>query len=374
MSALLIDIAEFVANPIRTGIQRVIRELLTRWPGDTPRSVVRFDPGSGGLVRVPDALLEFLVEAARQPHLDESELKRRGRQYLESTPAEAITLGRQDRILVPELFACRERAAFYTRLRSQGVRFRAIVYDILAWTQPTALGIVTVGPFNDYIEVLRAADARCHISHFVRDQFVDRILRRPSSMDTVITLGADAMGAGGRGGAIKPQLIVPGALDGRKGQDRVVEAYLALPAARRLPMIVAGRVPAHPRPEMQKILDATGSGLSVVADPDDATLGDLLATSRGCLFPSQFEGFGLPALESLHLGTPVVVDAALPAISGLPALGQIRLVEQDLESLKQAILAVSDADRAGQLRQEALTLALPTWDDYARDVSAWASA
>ena len=36
MSAVHIDLTELVASPIRTGIQRVERELIQHWPADTP--------------------------------------------------------------------------------------------------------------------------------------------------------------------------------------------------------------------------------------------------------------------------------------------------------------------------------------------------
>lgn len=374
MAALLIDVTEFVTNPIRTGIQRVIRELLGLWPADIAMRVVWFDDRAGGLVPVPDELLRALIEAARDPYYDGERLRLQSLNFLARAGAAAITPERGDRVLIPELFASRARARFYKRIHAKGVCLRAIVYDILAWTQPDALNITTVGPFNDYIEVLRIAEARCHISQAVCDDYTQRILRRDSTAETVIVLGADALGARPEGLEIKPQLIAPGALDGRKGQDRIFDAYMALPEAARIPLIIAGRVPAQPRDSMRRILESACPTVSVVDDPGDAQLKMLISESQGCLFPSQFEGFGLPALEALYLGTPVVVDARLPAVSGLPPAGQIRLESQSHEDMVAALTQVSDPVTAKRLRQEAATLTLPTWAGYAKQVAAWASA
>lgn len=374
MAALLIDVTEFVTNPIRTGIQRVIRELLRLWPDEVSMQVVWFDDRVGELVPVSDELLTALIEAARDPFYDGEGLRRKSLNFLAESPRIALSPGRGDRVLIPELFASRARARFYKRLQAKGVSLRAIVYDILAWTQPDALDITTVGPFNDYIEVLRVAEARCHISQAVCDDYTGRILRRDSGAETVIVLGADALGARPEGLKVRPRLIAPGALDGRKGQDRIFDAYMSMPETARIPLIIAGRVPGQPRESMRRILESGCPTLSVIDDPGDAQLATLVVESQGCLFPSQFEGFGLPALESLHLGTPVVVDARLPAVSGLPPAGQIRLESQSLEDMVAALMQISDPKTAKRLRKEAATLNLPTWAGYAKQVAAWASA
>ncbi|NLB68223.1 MAG: glycosyltransferase family 4 protein [Lentisphaerae bacterium] len=48
---------------------------------------------------------------------------------------------------------------------------------------------------------------------------------------------------------------------------------------------------------------------------------DLVALYQGCalfLFPSRYEGFGLPVLEALHAGAPVITtrEASIPEVGG----------------------------------------------------------
>jgi glycosyltransferase involved in cell wall biosynthesis len=69
----------------------------------------------------------------------------------------------------------------------------------------------------------------------------------------------------------------------------------------------------------------------------------LLKGARGVLFPSLYEGFGLPVLEAMALGTPVITSnvAALPEVSA----GAAVLVDpNDVDSITGAIRAFDHDD------------------------------
>ena len=59
-------------------------------------------------------------------------------------------------------------------------------------------------------------------------------------------------------------------------------------------------------------------GLHRLQYPDDGTFAALLAGATALLYPTRYEGFGLPALEAAALGTPVVAArvGALPEVMG----------------------------------------------------------
>jgi glycosyltransferase involved in cell wall biosynthesis len=96
----------------------------------------------------------------------------------------------------------------------------------------------------------------------------------------------------------------------------------------------------------------------------------LYSAADALLLPSQYEGFGLPLLEAMACGTPVVCSRAssLPELAGDAAL----LIEpDDAEGLTAAIRQLIDQpDLASTLRQRGLAQARKfTWEATARQTA-----
>jgi glycosyltransferase involved in cell wall biosynthesis len=124
-----------------------------------------------------------------------------------------------------------------------------------------------------------------------------------------------------------------GALDPKKNISRIIEAYLGSGATSPL-VIVGGR--AWLDEEQKDLLYEDIIGARVLKDGvlkrtdrvrqyDYMPIGLLVSLIRGAratLFPSLYEGFGLPVLESMLLGTPVLTSAegSLPEVAGDAAL------------------------------------------------------
>lgn len=114
-----------------------------------------------------------------------------------------------------------------------------------------------------------------------------------------------------------------GALDPKKNIARIIEAYLSSSAKSPL-VIVSAR--------NWGMTDAakSGSGVAIYGQAISssriiqldymprASLFRLIRTSKAVLMPSLFEGFGLPALEAIQLGTPVIASntGSLPEVLG----------------------------------------------------------
>jgi glycosyltransferase involved in cell wall biosynthesis len=83
----------------------------------------------------------------------------------------------------------------------------------------------------------------------------------------------------------------------------------------------------------------------------------LIRGAQALVFPSLYEGFGLPVLEAMMLGTPVVTSAkgALEEITGEAAL----LVDPyDVDDIARGIAAiVSDPDLRGELSRRGIAQA-----------------
>lgn len=114
-----------------------------------------------------------------------------------------------------------------------------------------------------------------------------------------------------------PFLLFVGALHPRKGLPTALEALARLPDAP--PLLVVG--PAkHGAPAVEAAVARLGleHRVELVGHVDDAELARLYRSAEAFVFPSLFEGFGLPVVEAMASGTPVVTTTAgsLPEVAG----------------------------------------------------------
>ena len=370
MSPVFIDISEFIKSPARTGIQRVVREILSHWPSAHPLVPVELDPATLEMVRVDPQALQRALDFAADPDAElaavqwEMAQRRRdgARPRLGTAP-----------LLMPELFFDHTRCRFYRR---GGVRSAFIIFDFLPWLHPEIFGFTSAEPMNMFLLTAMGASRRAFISPRVRDAYFERIGRARPGDDRAIDLGADglrlARGAAAKG-PLGDYLLCFGALDGRKRQDLVLDAFLRSDASRKLRMVFAGRIPAKPSPAMQALIGCTHASVSVIDDPGDSELAGLVAGARAVVFTSEMEGYGLPATEALYAGVPVVVAADLPSLAGRSPAGQIRLKAPDADSIAEAMNQLADDRRASALRLATREVELATWADYARSVAEWAA-
>jgi glycosyltransferase involved in cell wall biosynthesis len=101
-----------------------------------------------------------------------------------------------------------------------------------------------------------------------------------------------------------------------------------------------------------------------------ADLPALYSAADVFVFPSLYEGFGLPALEALACGTPVVASnvSALPEVVGDAAL---QVSPLDVEALADAMerLLRDDRLRADQRERGLRRAAQFSWDKAARQTA-----
>jgi glycosyltransferase involved in cell wall biosynthesis len=134
-----------------------------------------------------------------------------------------------------------------------------------------------------------------------------------------------------------------GTIEPRKNQHRLAEAYakyLALGGA-PMPLVLAGGK-GWLMEDFQRHLDALGISAHVIMTgyvSDD----ELIWLYRNCyanVYPSLFEGFGLPVLEGMQFGAPTLTSrtSSIPEVAGDAA---ILLAPEDVEGWAQAMLRVA---------------------------------
>lgn len=128
-------------------------------------------------------------------------------------------------------------------------------------------------------------------------------------------------------------------LEPRKRIDYLIEAYRQLPEAlrRAVPLVLVGGGGWCNESLKQEILRARSEGwLLPLGFLPDAQLPGLYAGASLFVYPSLYEGFGLPVLEAMASGVPVVTSdrTSLPEVTG----GAATLIDpDDVGALKEAI-------------------------------------
>ena len=107
-----------------------------------------------------------------------------------------------------------------------------------------------------------------------------------------------------------------------KNLPRLIDAYARIPhSAFRIPLLIAGAWDDR-YPESRTLAAPLGDSVRFFGPVDDADLPALHSAATLFAFPSLYEGFGLPVLEAMACGVPVICGnrSSLPEVAGDAAL------------------------------------------------------
>jgi alpha-1,3-rhamnosyl/mannosyltransferase len=112
-----------------------------------------------------------------------------------------------------------------------------------------------------------------------------------------------------------------GTLEPRKNLRLALRAHALLPEAvrQRFPLLIVGMAGWQREQFSAELRQALANGhVCLLGYLPDEHLAQLLAGARALIFPSLYEGFGLPVLEAMASGTPVVLTraSAMPEVAG----------------------------------------------------------
>jgi len=129
----------------------------------------------------------------------------------------------------------------------------------------------------------------------------------------------------------RPYFLFVGTLEPRKNIHRLIEAWKEVRKTQKIDLVLAGRaregfsVPEEP-------------GLRVLDMVPEQDLPALYSSAAACVYPSLYEGFGLPVLEAMQCGATVITsnDPAILEVSGGAA---IHVDATDVRALAEAMCA-----------------------------------
>lgn len=209
-------------------------------------------------------------------------------------------------------------------------------------------------------------------SQFAKGDLI-RYLQLDPAIVEVIHLGVDPEKFNRKIGALQTDtppkyVLFVGEPEQRKGLATLLAAMALLPGEMRAitQLVIAGSTGRYPMP-------ATPEGVSLqnLGHVEDEHLAKLYGNAGVFVYPSEYEGFGLPVLEAMACGTPVVASD-IPSVREAGGDAAVYVRARDPAALADAIVRVfTDPRLADELREKgARRTQNMTWETVAEETLA----
>ncbi len=236
-------------------------------------------------------------------------------------------------------------------VRIEGARNIYTVHDLV----PMRLPYTTLTDKPRFAALLRQcvheADHICTVSEFSRADLIEQFAIEPEKISNTYQtsfIPDDILGETFEDSARQVKglfnlaergfFLFFGALEPKKNLGRLIEAYLGLNTT--IPLVLVGARAWLSEGELALLPENDPRIIRLDYLGRNALL-RLVRVARAVMFPSIFEGFGLPVLEAMQLGTPVLTSqaSALPEVAGNATLMvdpySVREIAQGIAQLDQ---------------------------------------
>lgn len=372
-----IDIEQFVTDPHGSGIQRVLQYLAKEWPaGDTTAEFVV--PWEGGHALLTREQAADVLTIPFLPRGGEHDL----REPVEAKIAECdpVTLTGDELSEVFDAWLLAEVSYLPSVLRrfeafAQRVPTVMIGYDTLPMSEPANYrfrpGVAAWA--SEYFRLLATSASVVCISDAARDSILQVLRRDPNLPISVAHPGGDHIAVRTPEPPDHPVFMRLGTLEARKRPVEIARAFRAATEQGGMPdaelLFVGGH--SHSDEEINRTIRAevAKGGVRWIEGASDEEVADLVHESSVFLSIG-VEGYGIPVLEAIRLGTPVLFDGVQPAAELMEGMGAQRIDAMSHDRLAAEFRAWSDGGALELLRREVDAEAVPRWAEFALRVAA----
>jgi glycosyltransferase involved in cell wall biosynthesis len=315
---LFIDVSELVHRDWQSGIQRVVKAILSELLRNPPAGF-RIEPvfgsieGDKAIYRAARAFMARFLGQADDDWTNEVVEPANGDVFvgLDLAPT-----------LVPRL--CDD--GLYTTWRARGVALHFVAYDLLPVLRPEFFIAGAAEDFARWIEAIaRVADGVVCISQAVATELRDYLSRTATGRESLrighfhlgndtimpkVTSGESVPRGASRADRVGgPFVLMVGTLEPRKGHAQAIDAFERLwDEGETTRLVIVARKGWLVDDLVSRITGHRwfGKRLFWFSDIEDAELEELYRGARGLVAASYAEGFGLPLIEAAKRDLPIL--------------------------------------------------------------------
>ena len=247
-------------------------------------------------------------------------------------------------------------------------RITATLYDMTCWLAPethTAANVAAAKRFAS--EVLTRADGLIAISQNTRADSIRILGLQPERIEVIYPGVAESFFGARAIVRQKPYILFVGTIEPRKNVGVLLDAYeqLARSIREEFDLVVAGP-PGWGDQGTQRRLQSGLAGVHYLGYVPESELPGLTAGATVFVYPSLYEGFGLPVAQSMAAGVPVITSN----LSSLPEVGGDGALLVDPRSAAEVGSALRKMLLSPELRGELRVNGLRRADQYRWEVCA----
>lgn len=377
---VVVDVDHTAQHDLHTGIQQVVRRTLPIWARQHPIELVVWTKSRRGLRSLTDKETNRVLNWGVEP------------QNASAVPeaTNVLIVPWHTIVALPETPPRSSSDRLAALARDSGNHVVAVGYDCIPAVSADLVAPDEPVKFSRYLTIIKHSRRVAGISKSAAMEFrgfssalAVQGLDGPKVIECSLPSSSVTTGAGrevplgvdrdDRPPRDVPLILSVGSFEPRKNQLALIHAAETLWRERfqfQL-LLIAGSAWSSEVPDAIRELKERGRPIESRTSAPDSEVIAAYRRARFSVFPSLHEGYGLPVVESLSLGTPVITGAyGATAEVGLGG-GAVLVDPRDDEALVNAMrLLLSDDAVLADLKSQIHERPRRTWDDYASEL--WA--